>query len=522
VNKIIYILTVLFLFSACEGDLDLKPISSVSSSNFYNNKTECELALAGVYHTLGNQMVYGKTLGITAAYGTDEALYARENLNWPLSTYVFNPSSKQVEGVWMYLYRGINNANLLLESLPGAEFKSEEERAYFDAQARFLRAFFYFELVKRWGNVPLRKHSVESLDRANNIALSPAVDTYQFIIDELEAIAPNLPMPKSSTIGKATQTACWGLLARIYLTRAGFPLKHLPEESYAMVERYANLIIESGVHSLNPDYKTVFLQEIMGIHDFREIIFEIQFENIASEGLREGGAYGSANGIQTLMSKGPYAGGFSYAALPLVNLYDQDMDSRYAWNIANWKVNKKGQVASISETYRYYPGKYRRVDHVDGQLIWLEQGNISKNETGADFPVIRYSDILLMKAEALNELGRGAEALPFLNQVRLRAGLAEIDGSVVAGLESLRDELKNERSRELCFEGIRKYDLIRWGDLGNSLNELDQQMVAADIPDNYQWLFNAPRNFEEKHTVWPIPLIEMEENTLIKQHELWR
>jgi len=82
--------------------------------------------------------------------------------------------------------------------------------------------------------------------------------------------------------------------------------------------------------------------------------------------------------------------------------------------------------------------------------------------------------------------------------------------------------LKNERSRELCFEGIRKYDLIRWGDLGNSLNELDQQMVAADIPDNYQWLFNAPRNFEEKHKVWPIPLIEMEENTLIKQHELWR
>ncbi|MCT4672929.1 MAG: RagB/SusD family nutrient uptake outer membrane protein [Prolixibacteraceae bacterium] len=522
-KKLIYILIVLFSLSGCEDNLDLEPISSVSSSTFYNNKDECQLALNGIYNVIGGSDLYGKSLGITSAYGTDEALYARENQNWSFATYTFNASTKELEKVWMSLYRAINNANILLSKVGNANFSSDKDVQEIIAQARFLRAFCYYELVKRWENVPLRLEVVETLEQANNIKASSAEAVYLFIIDELEEIAPSLELPKSGSIGKATRTACWGLLARVYLSKAGYPIQHEPTESYKKVEEYCDNIINSGVHSLNPDYKNIFMQEIKGIHDFSEIIFEIQFENISSEGLNEGGAYGVATGVQTLVSKGAYCGGFSYAALSLVNLYDQDQDIRYNWNIADWKVDKKGKLQQISDIFKLYPGKFRRMDIDDeGQTIPLEPGTLSKNQTGIDFPVLRYSDVLLMKAEAINELGRTTEATPLLNQIRHRAGLADIEAETVASIDLFREELKDERSRELCFEGVRKFDLIRWGDLGRKLNDLEAQMDQAKISDSYQWLYDASRNFEDKHVVWPLPLIELEENKLIEQHSLWK
>lgn len=522
-KKLIYILIVLFSLSGCEDNLDLKPISSVSSSTFYNNKDECQLALNGIYNVIGGADLYGKSLGITSAYGTDEALYARENQNWLFATYTFNASTKELEKVWMSLYRAINNANILLSRVGNANFSSDKDREDIIAQTRFLRAFCYYELVKRWENIPLRLEAVETLEQANNIKASSAETVYLFIIDELEEIAPSLDLPKSGAIGKATRTACWGLLARVYLSKAGFPLHHEPMESYKKVEEYCDNIINSGVHSLNPDYKNIFMQEIKGVHDYSEVIFEIQFENISAEGLQEGGAFGVANGVQTLLSKGPYCGGFSYAALSLVNLYDKTNDTRYGWNIADWKVDKKGKINTIDDVYKYYPGKYRRVDlDEDNAIVWLEPGTISKNETGTDFPILRYSDVLLMKAEAINELGRTAEATPLLNQIRQRAGLANIEDERVASIDLFREELKDERSRELCFEGVRKYDLIRWGDLGRKLNDLEAQMDQANISGSYQWLYDASRNFEDKHVVWPLPLIELEENKLIEQHSLWK
>ncbi|MFB9058106.1 RagB/SusD family nutrient uptake outer membrane protein [Mariniflexile ostreae] len=531
-KNILFVFGLLVLVAGCQDSIDLNPISDVGTTNFYNNEDECQLALNGVYNFLGDKSVYESELGIKSAYGTDEALYGRSNLNWPMALYVYNANTREIEQIWQALYSGINNANVLIENLPGADFNIEAKRTEMEAETRFLRALFYFELVRRWENVPLRVESVSTVEQANNIPATDGVDIYKFIISELEQVAPMLPEIETSHIGKATETAAYALLARIYLQKAGYPLQHESQSSYEKVVEYADKVITSGKHNLSLPYKQIFMQEIQNVHDFTEIIFEVQFENLFNEGLNEGGSYGTFTGIQTLYNPGPYCGGFSYVAVSLTNLYADD-DERKSWNVADWKVRGTGKIQLVDKPeknkyfpYRYYPGKFRRVDYVgewsDQNLIELETGTISKNETATDFPVIRYADVILMKAEALNEISGPTEAVPFLNMVRNRAGLEDIDNTLVANKNMFLEELIDERSRELCFEGVRKMDLIRWGKLGEKLAKLKEDMEETEVVPAYEWLYTAPNNYLDKHNVWPIPLIEVEENNMIEQHVLWR
>ena len=207
----------------------------------------------------------------------------------------------------------------------------------------------------------------------------------------------------------------------------------------------------------------------------------------------------------------------------MINAYDKDNDNRYDWNIANWKAKKDVPVIQ-KNIYQWYPGKYKRGQRVlndDGSysIEVLESGD--KNYTGINFPVLRYSDILLMKAEALNELNKTAEAIVVLDQVRDRAGLEGIDETTVATKEAFRNEIMDERMRELCFEGLRRYDLIRWGVFNEKLQSAKQDMVDAGVSGKLEWMFIWANNVQEKHQVLPIPLKEIEENNLIKQNPLW-
>jgi len=515
------------LFTSCESELDQTPLSTISPDNFYRNEADCRLALNAVYSDVGNRYTYGEQLPIQFMVGTDEAVFSRSYNSWTVGLYIHNASTVDLENTWRTLYRGINSANLLLENLPDAEFTEESRKLRYEAETRFLRAFFYFDLVRWWGGVPLRTASVGDAT-ANDIARSSAEDVYNFIITELEAVAPNLPLPSEEIeYGRVSRTAAWGLLARVYMTKAGVPLKHMPAESYAKVNEYCDLIINSGEHNLIENYEDVFMNEIKGINNDTEVIFEVQFENQRSAGIREDGKHGNLNGIMCQQKDSPYAYAFTYAGLSLINSYDQDNDERYDWNVANFKVDKKGDVKIQKNRYEWFPGKFRRiqkVDNADGSYSWigLEPGDLDKNYTGINFPIIRYSDILLMKAEALNELDKTSEAVPFMNQVRNRAGLANVDADLVATAADFHEELMTERLREFCFEGIRKHDLIRWGVLVEKLAELKTEMEAASVASSREWLYRSSINVAEKHYLMPIPLKEMNENKLMEQNPLWK
>lgn len=514
-------------FIACEDSLEYNPDSSITVENFYKTEADLNLALTGIYSDLGVASTFGSTMSIEWMAGVDEAAMSRDNngFAWAVTRNEFTPTTVTIENTWRTLYHGINNANTFLEKAPSASVEDEALKLGLIAEARFLRAFYYYNLVRAWGDVPLRTESITSVS-GNNVTKSSAADVYQFIIDELEEIAPNLGIAGQVEYGRATQTAAYGLLTRVYLNRAGYPYQILPEESYAKVVEYADMVINSGRHSLMANYEDIFMNLIQDINNPTEIIFDIQFSSMRDQGLQEAGKIGQLNGIENKTKNsttGPYSYGYIFAGVSLINAYDKDNDNRYDWNIANWKAKKDVPVIQ-KNIYQWYPGKYKRGQRVlndDGSysIEVLESGD--KNYTGINFPVLRYSDILLMKAEALNELNKTAEAIVVLDQVRDRAGLEGIDETIVATKEAFRNEIMDERMRELCFEGLRRYDLIRWGVFNEKLQSAKQDMVDAGVSGKLEWMFIWANNVQEKHQVLPIPLKEIEENNLIKQNPLW-
>jgi len=513
--------------------LEYVPDSYIVTEHFYKTEADLNLALAAIYSDLGAEVTYGTTLSIQWAAGVDEATMSRDNNTaaWSIARNEYTPSTVTIENTWRTLYRGINNANIFIEKAPGADISDETLKTSLINQARFLRAFYYYELARAWGAVPLRTESVKSKGD-NHLAKSSAVDVYQFVIDELEAIVAGLPVAGETEYGRATQTAAYGLLTRVYLNRAGFPHQILPEESYAKVIEYADMVIDSGKHGLLASYEDVFMNLIKNDDDQTEVIFDVQFSSLREQGLKEAGRLGQLNGIENKTKNsttGPYAYGYIFAGVSLINAYDQASDNRFDWNIAPWKVkyNKKLDkdiYVEQSKKYQWYPGKYKRGQRVlnsDGSysIETLESGD--KNYTGINFPVIRYSDILLMKAEAMNELGT-AGAKAYLDMVRERAGLGKIDAALVADKDAFRNELMTERMRELCFEGLRRHDLIRWGVFNAKLQSAKQDMIGVGVTNKLAWMYIWANNAQAKHEVLPIPLKEIEENKLLEQNPVWK
>ncbi len=527
-------LSILFLgLTSCHDELDQEPYSSISPETFYKNEAEARLALAAVYSDIASDALYGSLLSMNFTNGTDEAVYNRSNTKWSVALYMNNSSTYNIERAWTTLYKGINSANYFLARIVDSEIE-EGKRNKLLAEAHFLRAFYYFDLVRLWGDVPLRKLPITEGSAANNIVASPSLEVYNFIIEDLTFAYKYLPNPTGGTAqyGHASRTAAHALLARVYMTMAGKPLQQ--QNAYQLAINHCDSVINTGYHQLLPSYKQVFLNEIEDRNDDKEVIFEIQFGNLRPQGIREDGRIGNLNGVAIQLPKAdasgnlnPYAYAFHYPSITMINKFDAAQDNRYEWNIANWKVNKKGKVIILKDSNKskWYPGKFRRVDRVDngdgtfGYDI-LETGAIDKNFTGINYPYLRYSDILLIKAEALNELTQTGEAIPYLNMVRGRAGLGDINPALVASKDDFFNELMDERMREFCFEGIRKHDLIRWGKLQTNMEILRQDMENYGIATS-SWYYRQCNNIDEKHNLLPIPLKEVTINQLLDQSELW-
>jgi hypothetical protein len=318
---------------------------------------------------------------------------------------------------------------------------------------------------------------------------------------------------------------------------AGKPLEN--KDAYQLAVNHCDSVINKNYHELLPDYKEIFLNEIQDRNNDKEVIFEIQFGNLRDQGIREDGQIGNLNGVQILApafdangQPNPYSYAFFHPSISLINRYDDVNDERYAWNIANWKIDKKGKVVILKgeedkdkdKKATWFPGKFRRAEITEegGKYTWekLEVGNITKGFTGINFPYLRYSDILLMKAEALNELDKTADAIPYLDMVRNRAGLGNIDPATVTTKESFFTEIMDERMREFCFEGMRKNDLVRWGKLLDNMKLLKQEMLAQGVSAKSH-LHRHADNIQEKHNLLPIPLKEVTLNQLLKQNTLW-
>ncbi|PCH73448.1 MAG: RagB/SusD family nutrient uptake outer membrane protein [Flavobacteriaceae bacterium] len=540
-----------FLSISCSDFLNEEPQSTWGVDDFYSTQTEADIALAGIYSTFASDAVYGQGLSIIMESGTDEGYYNRRyNENWTVGLYRHTSSDRYVANLWAKLYSGINLSNMFIEKLQKDAFEQEDYDRLI-GEARFLRAHAYSLLVAWYGDVPMPLTS--TLDQtANNLAVTLIADVYVQILSDFTFASEHLLAANDPAYipGRANKMAAHGLMARAYLKMAGAPMK--ATENYALAQAQCEIIIQDGYHKLNTSndqgYRAHFLNYIQSTYDTQESIFEISFAYLREMGINADGRIGGINGVAFNYGGGAdgYPGAYALENVsPLLkNIYNVD-DQRKDWNIAGYQYTNKGDIIAVTDPLsgQYCPGKFRRWEPsnwddlnikaapgvTEAYTLLEAVSSPSKNFTSINFPVLRYSDVLLMAAEAINYNEGPASAIPYLNMVRNRAGLENIEVTnpdVKKGKDAFFSELVDERAREFCFEGLRKQDLIRWGLLGKKL-KLQNLMIEGEptfknTNENHKAYLRAGNFYNAaKHNSLPYPLQEVSLNNSLEQKAGW-
>ena len=529
--KTLGLLLALTGFSSCKGYLDTLPESTISSQTYYNTEAQLTAALMAVYSEMGNidESTYSRFLSLEAPSATDEQLL-RSNANVAVSAYNFDASYANIVNCWSDLYEGINRANALLENIDKSQ-ASSAVKEQIRAEALFLRAYYYFVLVGYWGDVPLKLTSTESAQNVT-LARTPAKEVYAQIIKDMTLAEGVL---KNNTdwgnTGRISKTAAAGMLARVCLYAAG----RLPDASkYADARTWALKVMNSGLHTLNSDYSQIFKNESADIYDLKECLWEVEFNgngvgNVYREIERFGSTIGIPNNNETVgFMQGQYvATGVQY------QLYGTG-DLRRDWNIAPFTyTGQDATKAQIPYAATYVWGRYIAKWRRQYQVI-----TYAKNFGPTNWPLLRYSDVLLMFAEADNEVNGGPTPAAYtaLNQVRRRGyGLPVATASAVADAPATLTKatffnyLKDERARELAFEGLRKLDLLRWGNFLTVMKAMvpiitTQAPSAANSGIGYYGraaTLVPYNNVSQRDLLWPIPSTEVSLNKAIVQNPGW-
>ncbi len=495
---------------SCKKFLDRKP-NFLGPESYYTNEGEVKSALAGVYDIVGQESMWGGQIPIRHNATTDESFFSYTTFPSGPFRYNYDASDPYVASLWKNLYVGIERANTLLFNLDKAGLDNAQ-KAVVRGETLFLRAFYYFTLVQFYGDVPLKLEPSVSVNNVD-VARTPSKEVYaQIIADMKEAETLVKTASEIGSSGQISKSAVRGILARVYLTMAGAPLHDT--EKYRDAREWALKVKESGEHMLNPDYKQIFINECADIEDYKECIWEAEAYGNNTDPFREGGRIGNENGVLCRSTDDKvvgYAYGFNSTTYRQYYLYDP-VDVRRDWTISTYSMNAGGVKTTLAATniYGRNCAKWRR------EYETVSPKN--KTYTPTNFPILRYADVLLMLAEAENE-ATGATPLAHeaLNLVRSRAGLAD---TTIAGQDGFRDEIRNERARELCFEGLRKPDLIRWGIFVTTMHDVADEFKTRATA-SYQYAAVNASNVNERHLLYPIPLSEMSLNKKMVQNPFW-
>ncbi|CAN5920074.1 RagB/SusD family nutrient uptake outer membrane protein [soil metagenome] len=439
-KRIICLLS-LCILSACSDEfLELYPKATLNEGNFYQSETEYILLANGCYVPMRN---YEKDLHwVIAELPSDNASFqfntaTGEPTRGVIDQFILASNNVAFANFWNQSYNGIARCNKLLNEIdrPEVTWAKESFKDRCAGEALFLRSLYYFNLVRQFGGVPLVLTPITSQE-AVGIKRSTAEEVYVSIVDDLNRAITHFSKAKDvEETGRANEGAANALLGKVYLT-----LHKYPEAEAALKP-----VIQSGRYQLLPNYTDVFNP---AKKDFTETIFAIQYsENSVELSNRfafwfapwnSGGAVTKRPNINIIGS------GWNQPTVDLINAFEPG-DKRKDVSIKFWTgTDFDGQVRPIPYAAKYQPPLAAPDDR-----------------SGDNLPILRYSDVLLMYAEVLNEQGRTGEALPFVQQVRNRAGLSNpLTGY---GKPALEDLIAKERQVEFCFENQRWYDLKRTG-----------------------------------------------------------
>ncbi|MBW4359782.1 RagB/SusD family nutrient uptake outer membrane protein [Flavobacterium taihuense] len=474
-KKIITFIVSATLLVSC-ADLEVTPTSFITEENFFKTQDDAVASVTAVYASLsldpGEQSLFGRNLYFLTDMGSDYAAAGVSATNpqvRALSNLTHDATTDRVQVAWRQIYNGINRANVAIDNIPKVS-GSDVVKTRLINEAKFIRALLYFQAVRLWGGVPIVLHEATSINVEGLKSKRATVEeVYQQIILDLTD-AENLPSTYTAAeAGRATSGAAKSLLVKVYITR----------KEWSKTIAKANEVINGGYgYALFENFADVFNKTKK---NGKEHIFSVQFEpNQAGNG--SSGSTFQATSFTGFTATEP-ADIISDVAL----FYDI-----YAAGDTRREVSYKKQLLNPATGTLYtFPkpifGKYLDVTNL------AAPSNVAIN-----FPVIRYADILLSLAEAINEQsGPTAEAFEAVNQVRRRAFGKPINTSDttvdLVGLTAtqLRDAIREERKKEFVQEGQRWYDLVRWGIL---VTEVKKVTAKASV--------------SERNNLYPIPQSE--------------
>ncbi len=496
-------------WSGCKKDLDIENPNQPTVEVFWKTSDDAIKGVNAVYSTLhrggiSRWMPFFHIIRSDEGKSTSPATEIVNNMDqFQVTDYNFWGAYD----IWRDIYVGIFRANQVLDNVPTITM-DEPQKQRILGEAKFLRALFYYNLVTLWGNVPLMLKSSTPQDKPPT---SSQADVWAEIEKDLNEAIAGLPAtyPNASDLGRATRGAAYALLAKA----------HMQQKEYAEAINPLKWLVEAdgaAIYSLMPNFRDNFLTTT---ENNKESVFEWQFELNPSENHDDDTDPRSDNlnyGTSIAQFFAPPGIGWSDGEAnrwPVWEFLKEtttggQRDPRLAITFIYDSTDENGPNATMvygeSFTQRYTAASKR---------VWFRKflNDHWKNREGYNSPnnwrYIRYADVLLLYAEALNQTGKTADAYKYVDRVRERAGLAKL--SVTRpGLnqQQFLEQLKHERITELSGEGHRWTDLARWGDLGPQLAPRDPAFANFKVG---------------KHELLPIPQQEIDINPNLQQNASW-
>ena len=454
-----------FSFSSCSDFLEQNPQTDLSENDFYKTADDILSAVNGVYSSLQEGDIYGNwyVFGEIPSDNTRNQLSGSVTTQNEFDQFYIDTQNSMIANFWKAAYKVINRTNTVLGRIDGIEINTELANRY-KLECKFIRALMYFNLVRVYGDVPLVLKEI-SISESYDILREPKENVYNQIIADLKE-AQDLPVSYSTAEdGRATQGAAKALLANVYMTL----------HKYAEAETILAEIINSGQYSLlentpgslNIDgYKNVFSPVN---HNSKQGIFEIQFlKGGYGEGSNYANNFAPENSGTNVVAVGG-TGGNNIPEMDIYNAYEEgDLRRDFSMSLGYYDNRKNNEWVESRYVCKFMDVPYQN------------------NDASNNYPVIRYADVILMYAEALNQNGKTAEACKYLNMTRRRGfGYQTTETSPVDLQTTDKAQfalmVEQERRVELAFEETSYWDFFRWGIAEEKLNGTSNPLKAMKI-----------------------------------------
>ncbi|QNL51050.1 RagB/SusD family nutrient uptake outer membrane protein [Olivibacter sp. SDN3] len=513
-KRYFYILLAAFAMplASCKNALELVPEDQVSGANFFKTTADFTQAINAAYNplrTVGPDYYTGEMRSDNTHYEFNPAIQGTAvKMRMDIADFTNDASNNYSNQIYYDSYKGISRANIVLARVDQADI-SEDERSNFKGQALFLRAFYYFKLVRYFGGVPLYLQEVINETDAF-LPRSSQEEVYNQIITDatsaIELLAPPTTFPQSGYASKGSATM---LLADIYATlkqydRAETLLLTLEPMGYGLLNNYADVFSTVNKNSRESIFEVQFMQGLeTGVQSNFIYIFLPKCYNTAlvTYGVPTNNTATEANG-----------GGWNTPTQDIINAYEPG-DTRLEASIGIAEGNYDGSYYFTLSAQRSIVN-YQAPEGKTGVPFIKKYLNPHTDVLNTDdnWPVYRFADALLLLAEAQNEQGKMQEALANLNRVRSRA-MPRISPLATNGQEDLRELILHERRVELAFENHRWFDLIRAGEIIGVMNA-----YGTKLKETHTYLLPGSYQVDEAKLLYPLPFAEVGVNPELIQN----